>query len=209
MGKPRFIAVAGNIGAGKSSLVHWLHLTFDLSPVYEPQDENPYIADFYGDMRRWAFSSQLFFLVRRFKMQRELERALAQSTGAIVQDRSIYEDAEVFAAHHHTCGNIDGRDWATYRELYETMRAELSPPDLMIYLRCPVPALKRRIRRRGRGYEQRISVSYLRSLDALYESWFASYDRSPTLVIDTSEVDYVEDMFARTALIDELQRRLR
>lgn len=206
---PRYIAVAGNMGAGKSSLVRWLHLTFGLTPVYEPQDENPYLEDFYRDMRRWAFSSQLFFLARRFRMQRELERALPSTPGrGIVQDRTLFEDVEIFAAHHHQAGNIDARDWSTYRELYEGMRAEIRPPDLMIYLRCPVNALRARIKRRGRGYEAAVPVAYLRSLDGLYDSWFAQYDLSPTLVIDTSEVDYVEDLFHRKALIDELEARL-
>jgi deoxyadenosine/deoxycytidine kinase len=210
MASPRFIAVAGNIGAGKSSLVKWLHLTFGLEPVYEPQDENPYLEDFYADMRRWAFPSQLFFLARRFRMQRDLERSLPTlAARGIVQDRSMHEDAEVFATHHHDSGNIDDRDWATYRELYETMRAELTPPDLMIYLRCPVVALKKRIRRRGRGYEQAIPPAYLRDLDVLYEAWFSRYTLSPTLVIDTSEVDYVERLFDRRALIEEIERHLK
>jgi len=143
------------MGAGKSSLVKWLHLTFGLSPVYEPQDENPYLEDFYRDMPRWAFSSQLFFLARRFRMQRDLERSLATLPGrGIVQDRSLYEDAEIFATHNHHAGNIDARDFRTYRDLYEAMREEIRPPDLMIYLRCPVKALRARIKRRGRGYEQ-------------------------------------------------------
>jgi deoxyadenosine/deoxycytidine kinase len=206
---PRYLAVAGNMGAGKSSLVKWLNATFGLEPFYEPQDENPYLEDFYRDMRRWAFSSQLFFLSRRFRMQRELERSLPtlQRRG-IVQDRSIYEDAEIFAAHHHQAGNIDARDWGTYQDLYGAIRSEIRPPDLMIYLRCPVPALRRRIQRRGRGYEQSIPTAYLKALDRLYEDWFARYDLSPSLVIDTSEVDYVEDLFHREALIDELERWL-
>lgn len=206
---PRYLAVAGNMGAGKSSLVKWLHATFGLEPVYEPQDENPYLEDFYRDMKRWAFSSQLFFLARRFRMQRDLERALPElPKRGVVLDRSIYEDAEIFAAHHHQVGNIDDRDWGTYQDLYGAMKAELRPPDLMVYLRCPVGALRRRIQRRGRGYEQAIPTAYLRALDRLYEEWFARYDRSPTLVIDTSEVDYVEDLFHREALLDEIGRRL-
>lgn len=206
---PRYLAVAGNMGAGKSSLVKWLHATFGLEPVYEPQDENPYLEDFYRDMKRWAFSSQLFFLARRFRMQRDLERALPElPKRGVVLDRSIYEDAEIFAAHHHQVGNIDDRDWGTYQDLYGAMKAELRPPDLMVYLRCPVGALRRRIQRRGRGYEQAIPTTYLRALDRLYEEWFARYDRSPTLVIDTSEVDYVEDLFHREALLDEIGRRL-
>jgi deoxyadenosine/deoxycytidine kinase len=197
------------MGAGKSSLVKWLNATFGLEPFYEPQDENPYLEDFYRDMRRWAFSSQLFFLSRRFRMQRDLERSLPtlQRRG-IVQDRSIYEDAEIFAAHHHQAGNIDARDWGTYQDLYGAICSEIRPPDLMIYLRCPVPALRRRIQRRGRGYEQSIPTAYLKALDRLYEDWFARYDLSPSLVIDTSEVDYVEDLFHREALIDELERWL-
>jgi deoxyadenosine/deoxycytidine kinase len=206
---PRYLAVAGNMGAGKSSLVKWLHATFDLEPAYEPQDENPYLEDFYRDMKRWAFSSQLFFLARRFRMQRELERSLPSlDRRGVVLDRSIYEDAEIFAAHHRQAGNIDARDWSTYQDLYGAMRAELRPPDLMVYLRCPVGALRRRIQRRGRGYEQAIPTAYLRALDRLYEDWFARYDQSPTLVIDTSEVDYVEDLFHREALLDEIGRRL-
>ncbi|RYE89992.1 MAG: deoxynucleoside kinase [Myxococcales bacterium] len=207
MASARFIAVAGNIGAGKSSLVKWLHHTFGLTPVYEPQDENPYIEDFYRDMRRWAFPSQLFFLARRFRMQRDLERSLPTLPGrGIVQDRSLYEDAEIFAAHHHEAGNLDDRDWSTYSDLYAAMRAEVRPPDLMIYLRCPVKALQARIRRRGRGYEQALPPAYLRDLERLYEGWFDRYTLSPTFVLDTSEIDYVEDLFHRKALIDELER---
>lgn len=197
------------MGAGKSSLVRWLHLTFGFEPVYEPQDDNPYLEDFYRDMPRWAFSSQLFFLTRRFRLQRDLERSLRQMVGrGVVQDRTLYEDAEIFAALHHRSGNIDDRDFRTYCDLYETMRAEVVRPDLMIYLRCPVPTLRKRIKRRGRGYEQAIPTAYLRSLDGLYESWFARYDLSPTLIIDSSEVDYVEDLFHRKALIDEIKARL-
>lgn len=206
---PRYLAVAGNVGAGKSSLVKWLHATFHLEPVYEPQDENPYIEDFYRDMKRWAFSSQLFFLARRFRMQRDLERRLQQYIGnGVVLDRSIYEDAEIFAAHHRYVGNIDERDWSTYQDLYGAMREEIQPPDLMIYLRCPVHTLRKRIQRRGRGYEQAIPVNYLRALDRLYEDWFSNYQRSPTLIIDTSEVDYVEDIFHREALIREIRECL-
>ena len=218
----RYIAVAGNIGAGKSSLVKWLCLTFGLTPFFEPQDENPYLADFYLDMKRWAFSSQLFFLVRRFRIHREMERAfrgtpkrigtaktMAKKSLGVVQDRTIYEDAEVFAAHLHQAGHIDDRDWQTYSDLYASLRAELAPPDLMIYLRCPMPALRKRIRMRGRAYEQAIPLPYLKSLDRLYETWFAGYTLSPTLVLDTGELDYVTQLFDRRTLIDEIERRLR
>jgi deoxyadenosine/deoxycytidine kinase len=210
MSRPRYLAVAGNIGAGKSSLVKWLHHTFKLLPFYEPQDDNPYLSDFYNDMKRWAYSSQLFFLTQRFRHHREMERTFLRRDDArgVVQDRTIYEDAEVFAAHHHQSGNIDDRDWRTYSDLYRTLRAELAPPDLMIYLRCPLPALKKRIRQRGRSYEAAIPTAYLRGLHDLYERWFTAYDASPTLVLDTSELDYVTQLFDRRALIDEIERRL-
>ena len=204
-----YVVVAGNIGAGKSSLTRWLERTFGFTPFYEPHEENPYLADFYGDMKRWAFSSQLFFLGKRFRMQRELERRLhASHDGGVVLDRSLYEDAEVFATYLHQAGHIDARDWATYRDLYETVREGLTPPDLMIYLRCPVRVLRKRIRARGRGYEQSIPNSYLKALDHLYEDWFSRYALSRTLVVDTSEVDYVEDLFDRRALIEQVTAAL-
>lgn len=148
----RYIAVAGNMGSGKSSLVKWLCQQFGTAPFFEPHDENPYLADFYGDMRRWAFPSQLFFLVRRFKIHRELE-ALGRP---VVQDRTLFEDAEIFAAYQRSLGHIDDRD-ATYQELYTTLRSELRAPDLMIYCRCEVKTLRKRIQQRGRQYEQRAS----------------------------------------------------
>ena len=207
MSKRRYVAVAGNIGAGKSSLVKWLCHTFELEPFFEPHAENPYLADFYGDMKRWAFPSQLYFLVQRFRIHRDMERATSQRRG-VVQDRTIYEDAEVFAAHLHRTGLIEARDWATYHDLYTTLRRDLAPPDLMIYLRCPLRTLRKRIKLRGRGYEASIPLPYLRSLDALYEQWFESYVLSPVLVLDTSELDYVTQLFDRRALIDEIERRL-
>jgi deoxyadenosine/deoxycytidine kinase len=200
----RYIAVAGNIGAGKSSLVQWLCTHYDLEPFFEPHAENPYLQDFYADMKRWAFPSQLFFLVNRFRHHKQLEGAARPA----VQDRTIFEDAEIFAAHLHAAGFIDDRDWATYTDLYSTLRGELRPPDLMIYLRCPLPTLQKRIRQRGRAYEKAIPVSYLRSLEALYERWFAGYTLSPTLVLETGRLDYVTRLFDRHELMREIDARL-
>ncbi|HVY47075.1 MAG TPA: deoxynucleoside kinase, partial [Minicystis sp.] len=124
---PRIIAVAGNMGAGKSSLVEWLTHQFGMVPFFEPNEENPYLSDFYGDMRRWALQSQTFFLVRRFQIHRDILRRAATDARPIVQDRTLYEDAEVFAAHLHEAGHLDARDWGMYRDLYLTLREEIRP----------------------------------------------------------------------------------
>ncbi|MBL8680727.1 MAG: deoxynucleoside kinase [Myxococcales bacterium] len=201
---PRYIAVAGTIGAGKSSLVKWLCQHYNLEPFYEPHEDNPYLEDFYRDMKRWAFQSQLFFLVRRFQHHRTME----QRAHAVVQDRTIYEDAEIFARYHRDAGNIDDRDWATYESLYHSLRDELRAPDLMLYLRCPFDTLRRRIKARGRAYEQAIPSSYLRELEQLYDRWFEGYSRSPKLVIETDRLDYVTRLFDRAELVRTLDRHL-
>lgn len=204
------IAVAGNMGSGKSSLVAWLCHEFGMVPFFEPHEENPYLADFYGDMERHALGSQLFFLVRRYRIHREI--AAQASEGAhlppLVQDRTIYEDAEIFAEHLHRRGAMSDRDHALYRDFYETLREELAPPELLIYLRCPRSTLSRRIRSRGRAYEQAIPASYLRALEELYEAWIEQYDRSPKLVIDTSRLDYVERLFDRLEVKEALRVHL-
>jgi deoxyadenosine/deoxycytidine kinase len=206
--RTRVVAVAGNMGAGKSSLVEWLRVQFGMAAFFEPNEENPYLADFYGDMGRWAMSSQLFFLVRRFRIHREVVLRAASDPRPVVQDRTIYEDAEVFAAHLHEAGYIDARDWATYEDLYRTLREEIRPPDLMIYLRCPLKTLAQRVRRRGRDFERKIPRAYLASLERLYEAWYEAYDRSPTLVIDSDRLDYVERLFDRMEVIEAIRSRL-
>lgn len=202
--RPRYIAVAGTIGAGKSSLVKWLCQHYDLEPFFEPHESNPYLEDFYRDMKRWAFSSQLYFLVTRFQHHRLMESRARD----VVQDRTIYEDAEVFARYHRDAGNVDDRDWATYESLYRSLREELRAPDLMLYLRCPVATLRKRIEQRGRAYEKAIPLAYLRSLEALYDQWYERYDRSPKLVIETDRLDYVTRLFDRAELLRVLDRHL-
>lgn len=209
MSAPRVIAVAGTMGAGKSSLVEWLRRNFGMVPFFEPNEDNPYLADFYGDMRRWALHSQLFFLVRRFQIHKTIEEQCAADAPPLVQDRTIYEDAEVFARYHHQAGNIDARDWQMYADLYETLKKELRPPDLMIYLRCPLKTLVQRIKKRGRSFEQNIPRSYLASLEKLYDAWFESYDLSPTLVVETDRLDYVERLFDRLELVRAIEKHLR
>ena len=204
----RVIAVAGTMGAGKSSLVEWLRQQFGMTPFFEPNEENPYLEDFYGDMRRWAFNSQIWFLIRRFQIHRTIDARAAVDDQPLVQDRTIYEDAEIFAAHLHQQGHIDDRDWASYHHMYTTLKAGLRPPDLMIYLRCPLKTLTKRIKKRGRAFEQRVPRRYLASLEKLYEAWVEQYDASPKLVIHTDQLDYVEHLFDRQELLEAIEQHV-
>jgi deoxyadenosine/deoxycytidine kinase len=200
----RFIAVAGNIGAGKTELTEFLCRRYGLKPFYEPNDQNPYLADFYADMRTWAFRSQLFFLTHKFR----LHQALQDDPGAVIQDRTIYEDAEIFARNLFRQRLIEKRDFETYWELYQSIQRALRPPDLMIQLRCPVRTLRQRIRARGRSFEQDIPAPYLRRLNRLYEDWFASYRLSPVLVLETDKLDYLTDLVDHVGLLDQIERYL-
>ncbi|MEM1034251.1 MAG: deoxynucleoside kinase [Myxococcota bacterium] len=203
-GGRKVIAVAGNMGAGKSSLVDWLHQQFGMTPFFEPHHDNPYLEDFYRDMSRWAFASQTWFLIQRFKIHRDIERRAADGE-VVVQDRTIYEDAEIFAAHLHRAGHLSDRDWASYASLYDNLREVLQPPELMIYLRCPLPTLTKRIKKRGRAYEAAVPRRYLKALEDLYETWFATYDASPKLRLDTDRLDYVEHLFDRLELLQAIE----
>jgi deoxyadenosine/deoxycytidine kinase len=196
----RYIAVAGTIGAGKTSLVAWLVKRYGLQPFYEPNEGNPYLADFYQDMGRWAFHSQCFFLAHKLRLHQQL----LAGTGPAVIDRTIYEDAEIFARNLYRQGLLEKRDWAVYQELYHGIRDALPPPDVLIALTCSLGAAKKRIARRGRAMERAIPDEYLRRLHGSYTRWLRRYDLSPVVFVDTTRLDYVED------LVDliELQRRL-
>lgn len=183
----KFVAVAGNIGVGKSTLVGMLCKRLDSQPFYEPVSENPYLEDFYADMSAWAFHSQIFFLTRRLRAHYEL----GQQPHSVVQDRSVYEDAEIFAHNLYLQGHIKERDYETYRELYETSVQLLPPPDLLIYLRASVETLLKRIARRGRDYERKIAPEYLIGLNDLYESWISNFVLCPVLTIPADDLDYV------------------
>lgn len=198
----RFIAVGGNIGVGKTSLVAWLEQTYGFQPIYEPFEDNPYLDDFYGDMRQWAFHSQMWFLSHKFRLHQELNTR----TGTFVQDRTIYEDAEIFATYLARSRRMKKRDFETYMELYRAMKTSLRPPDLMIFLRCSVRAIRKRVKQRGRKSEQTIPVSYLRSLNGLYEEWIERWDESPVLVWDTEQGDYLSDLVDRLEFQKALER---
>lgn len=198
----RFIAVGGNIGVGKTTLVSWLEHTYGFQPVYEPFENNPYLDDFYADMRQWAFHSQMWFLSHKFRLHQELNTR----AGTFVQDRTIYEDAEIFATYLARSRRMKTRDFETYLELYEAMKTTLRPPDLMIFLRCSVRAIRRRVKQRGRASEQGIPASYLRSLNGLYEEWIERWDDCPVIVWDTERGDYLSDLVDRLEFQKAIER---
>lgn len=178
------------MGAGKSTLVEFLHLTYGVQPFYEPNDENPYLQDFYKDMKSWAFQSQLYFLSNKFRLHQELDR----QPGVVALDRTIFEDAEIFATALYQMRKISKRDWMTYMGFYEAILDAIKPPDLMIYLRCTMRTLRKRIRLRGRAMERDVPLSYLKRLDRLYEGWISSYEMSDVLVLETDDMDYIHDL---------------
>lgn len=197
----RFVAIAGNIGAGKSTLTAFLASRFGIQPFYEPNDANPYLPDFYADMQRYAFHSQIYFLSAKFRAHLDLARLLdANPKTVFVQDRTIYEDAEIFARTLHTRGTLSARDYATYDSLYSGIRDTLPKPDLLIYLRCSLKGLHRRIRKRGRPEEQAIDPQYLKDLQQAYESWIDRYDLGPKMVIETEQLDYLRNLVDRVDL---------
>ena len=183
----KFIAVAGNIGVGKSTLTAMLSERLGWDPFYEAVDDNPYLADFYQNMQTWSFHSQVFFLSRRLRHH----RAILDRPGTVVQDRSVYEDAEVFAENLFRQGQMTERDYRTYRELYEAMGLFLPPPDLVVYLKASVPTLLARIARRGRDFERDISPAYLQQLNELYDSWIEDFTLCPVLTIPADDLDFV------------------
>ncbi len=187
--QPLFIAVAGNIGAGKSSLARLLGERFQWKPYYESVDDNPYLSDFYGDMARWSFHLQIYFLANRFKCHKEI----VESSESVIQDRSIYEDAEIFARNLYDIGKMTERDYTNYISLFHVMMEYLKPPDLMIYLRANVDTLVKQISKRGRDFEQGIQRSYLETLNTLYEDWITRYKLGPLLVIESDNLDFVNN----------------
>lgn len=185
----KYVAVAGNIGVGKSTLVALLCQRLDWEPFYEPVTENPYLEDFYRDMRTWAFHSQVFFLTRRLRAHRQL----MEHPTSVVQDRSVYEDAEIFALNLYRQGLIGERDYKSYYELYTVLTEFLAPPDLVVYLRADVPTLVKRIQNRSRAYERQIAPDYLAQLNILYEEWIARFSLCPVLTVPAGDLDYVSN----------------
>jgi deoxyadenosine/deoxycytidine kinase len=200
----KFVAVAGNIGVGKSSLVQLLCQRLNWAPFFEPEAENPYLSDFYQDMPGWGFHSQIYFLTHRVRMHQQIFR----HPTSVMQDRSIYEDAEVFACNLYLQGYFSERDYETYRLLYTTLAEFLPPPDLVIYLRASVPTLINRIKNRAREYERTISPAYLAQLSVLYEKWISGFTFCPVLTIPADDLDYVAHPRHLDLIVQKLQEKL-
>lgn len=198
-----YVAIAGNIGAGKSSLTRVLAEYFGWNAFFERVDDNPYLSDFYEDMNRWSFNLQVFFLSSRFKHQREIEEA----PFSVVQDRSIYEDVEIFARNLHEMNLMGERDYENYVELFSIMTSYLKPPDLLVYLRASVPTLVKQIQARGRDFETGIRIDYLESLNSLYEDWVDRYPH-PKLIVETDDLDFVNEESDRFEIISSVESSL-
>lgn len=199
-----FVLVAGNIGVGKTSLAERLGGRLGWTTGFESVADNPYLADFYGDMRQWSFHLQVFFLGHR--AQQHL--ALAEGSRSAIGDRSIYEDAHIFARVLRHLGNISERDYESYRVVYDLIAANLPRPDLLIYLTAPVPMLQQRIRQRARPIEDGISAEYLQLLETFYEEWLAEFDLCPILTVHTRNLDFVNKPAHLDKLVQRVQERL-
>ena len=185
--KKVFVSIAGNIGSGKSSLTNLISKEFNWKPYYEKVNNNPYLKDFYNDMNRWSFNLQVYFLSHRFKTHKEI----LDKKKSVIQDRSIYEDAEIFARNLYKLGKMNKRDYENYRKLFEEMTYFLKPPDLLIYLRSGLPKLIKQIKLRGREFEQNLDTGYLERLNTSYEEWIAHYKLGKCLIIENEELDFV------------------
>ncbi len=201
--KNYFVAIAGNIGAGKSSLTGLLGKHFNWKPYYESVDDNPYLPDFYEDMKRWSFNLQIYFLSSRFRHQKEL----MQKAESYIQDRTIYEDVEIFARNLYDMGLMAERDYKNYSALFHEMVSYIEPPDLLIYLKADVPTLVKQIQQRGRDYETTIRIDYLEGLNKLYEDWIRRYEHEK-LIIETDNLDFVNDNEDLGKVISLVEQRL-
>lgn len=198
------VAIAGNIGAGKTTLTKLLAKHFKWEPHYESVDENPYLDDFYGEMERWSFNLQIYFLNSRFRQILELRKGGKD----IIQDRTIYEDAHIFAPNLHAMGLMTNRDFSNYSSLFELMENLVTPPDLLIYLRADIQTLVGQIHQRGRDYENSISIDYLSRLNERYEAWISKYTKGKLLIIDVNNLDFVKNPEDLGFIIDKIEAEI-
>ena len=185
----KYIAIAGNIGAGKTTLTTQLGKRFGWDVHYESTDDNPYLSDFYADMQRWSFNLQIYFLNSRLRQLLDI----LKGDRTVIQDRTIYEDAYIFAPNLHDMGLMTTRDFRNYQSLFETMSSQIQAPDLLIYLKASIPTIVDHIHQRGRDYEGNISIDYLKRLNEKYENWIQGYDNGKLLIINSDEVDFISN----------------
>ncbi len=198
------IAIAGNIGAGKTTLTHLLAKHYNWDSHFESVEENPYLDDFYSEMERWSFNLQVFFLNSRFEQMLKIQ----QSGKNIIQDRTIYEDAKIFAPNLHAMGLLTNRDYKNYNSLFDLMENLVTPPDLLIYLRADIKTLVGQIHKRGRAYENSISIEYLSRLNERYEAWISQYNKGKLLIIDVDNLDFVENQEDLGKIIDRIDAQV-
>ena len=198
------IAIAGNIGSGKTTLTGLLAKQFGWTPHYEDVDTNPYLNSFYEDMQRWSFNLQIYFLNSRFRQIVQIR----ESGKTIIQDRTIYEDAYIFAPNLHTMGLMTSRDFDNYKSLFDLMATFIKPPDLLIYLRAEVPTLVRQIQKRGRDYENSIRIDYLTRLNERYEAWISAYDIGKLLIVDVDDKDFANNSADLEKFIENINAEL-
>lgn len=202
--KPKHIAIAGNIGAGKTTLTEMLSKHYKWIPNFEDVDHNPYLMDFYEDMPRWSFNLQIYFLNGRLKQLLDIQ----SGTETVIQDRTIYEDANIFAPNLHEMGLMSKRDFDNYYEFFTTLKSMVKPPDLMIYLNASVPTLVGNIQKRGREYEENIRLDYLKKLNEFYNRWIDQYKEGPLLVIDVDKNKFAENEEDLGKIISKIDSQL-
>ena len=198
------LAVAGNIGSGKTTLTEKLAKHYGWKAEFEAVDDNPYLADFYEDMKRWSFHLQVYFLNSRFNQLKKIQ----ETAGSFIQDRTIYEDAYIFAANLYKSQLLTDRDYANYKNLFDSMISHVSPPDLLIYLKADIPKLVGQIEKRGRSYETTMRIDYLKNLNLHYEDWIAGYQEGKLLVIDVNELDFVERAGDFSFIVEKIEREM-
>jgi deoxyadenosine/deoxycytidine kinase len=198
------IAIAGNIGSGKTTLTELLAKQYGWEAHFEEVDENPYLNDFYDDMKRWSFNLQIYFLKSRFTQIMDIR----QSGQNIIQDRTIYEDAQIFAPNLYEMGLMSERDFNNYSKLFRLMSSMIQAPDLLIYLRSSVPTLVDQIQKRGRDYEETIRLDYLKNLNTRYENWIKNYDSGKLLIVDADNIDFLKNPNDLNSIVDKVEAQI-
>lgn len=198
------LAVAGNIGSGKTTLTEKLAKHYGWKAEFEAVDDNPYLADFYEDMKRWSFHLQVYFLNSRFNQLKKIQ----ETAGSFIQDRTIYEDAYIFAANLYKSKLLTERDYANYKNLFDSMISHVKAPDLLIYLKADIPKLVGQIEKRGRSYETTMRIDYLKNLNIHYEDWISDYQEGKLLIVDVNELDFVERASDFSFIVEKIEREI-